>query len=365
MYLEILQKQPSQSTHKKPILFVHGAFAGAWCWEEYFLPYFAAQGHPAYAVSLRGHGESEGIENLAFASLDNYVEDVRHVVEKIGEEPILVGHSMGGMVVQKYLEKYTSPAAVLMNSVPPTGLWSSIFYMVWSDPVLFGQLFLLQNLSPRFATPNAVKHALLSEEVPDDKLHRFFHHVQGESQRVMLDMMGLNLPHLIFKGGNVPLLVLGAEKDAFLPPSVVEWTAHSYDAAFHIFPKTAHAMMLENNWQEVADYILSWLERKFPTPIVQKTIACEEPQAEPQVEIIECEPVILNPVIFTPVDEPIEPIQEEIPAAPTDDTPPMVILTPPDAPKKRRVTKPRSTTVSRGTKKTGSVEIKDGKESKK
>jgi len=275
MHLEILQRQPSQPTHKKPILFIHGAFAGAWCWEEYFLPYFASQGYPAYALSLRGHGESEGIENLAFTSLDNYISDVRTAVEHIGEEPILVGHSMGGMIIQKYLEKYPSPAAVLMNSVPPTGLWTTIFYMAWSDPMLFSQLFLLQNLSPRFATPSAVKHALLSEDVSDDKLHKFFHHVQGESQRVMLDMMGLNLPHLAFKGP-VPLLVLGAEKDAFLPPSVVEWTGHLYDAPSHVFPKTAHAMMLENNWQEVADYMITWLEKTIPAKASETKAVVEE-----------------------------------------------------------------------------------------
>ncbi len=296
MHLEILQHQPSQPSHKKPILFIHGAFAGAWCWEEYFLPYFASQGYPAYALSLRGHGESEGIENLAFTSLDNYISDVRTAVETIGEEPILVGHSMGGMIIQKYLEKYASPAAVLMISVPPTGLWTTIFYMAWSDPMLFSQLFLLQNLSPRFATPSAVKHALLSEDVSDDKLDKFFHHVQGESQRVMLDMMGLNLPHLAFKGP-IPLLVLGAEKDAFLPPSVVEWTGHLYDAPSYVFPKTAHAMMLENNWKEVADYMIKWLEKTIPVtePVAAKKAEAIKPaESKPIVEAVKkaAEPVV-------------------------------------------------------------------------
>jgi pimeloyl-ACP methyl ester carboxylesterase len=327
MHLEILQSQPSQPTHKKPILFIHGAFAGAWCWEEYFLPYFASQGYPAYALSLRGHGESDGIENLAFTSLDNYISDVRTAIETIGEEPILVGHSMGGMIIQKYLEKYPSPAAVLMNSVPPTGLWTTIFYMAWSDPMLFSQLFLLQNLSPRFATPSAVKHALLSEDVDDEKLHKFFNHVQGESQRVMLDMMGLNLPHLAFKGP-IPLLVLGAEKDAFLPPSVVEWTGHLYDAPSHVFPKTAHAMMLENNWQEIADYMINWLEKTIPvektavkkevTPVVEAVKKAVEPMVEkaaemikPVVEAVKPEVAESKPVVEE-VKKAVEPMTEKI-----------------------------------------------------
>ncbi|MDD2814143.1 MAG: alpha/beta fold hydrolase [Thiotrichaceae bacterium] len=328
MHLEILQCQPSQPSHKKPILFIHGAFAGAWCWEEYFLPYFASQGYPAYALSLRGHGESEGIENLAFTSLDNYISDVRTAIETIGEEPILVGHSMGGMIIQKYLEKHSSPAAVLMNSVPPTGLWTTIFYMAWSDPMLFSQLFLLQNLSPRFATPSAVKHALLSEDVSDDKLHKFFHHVQGESQRVMLDMMGLNLPHLAFKGP-IPLLVLGAEKDAFLPPSVVEWTGHLYDAPSHVFPKTAHAMMLENNWQEVADYMIDWLEKTVPAkPSEVKTVVeavkkAVEPvvaAAKTEVKAAESKPVVpeVKKAVEPVVEKAVEAVKPAAEAAKTE-----------------------------------------------
>ena len=403
MHLEILQSQPSQPTHKKPILFIHGAFAGAWCWEEYFLPYFASQGYPAYALSLRGHGESEGIENLAFTSLDNYISDVRSAVEIIGAEPILVGHSMGGMIIQKYLEKYASPAAVLMNSVPPTGLWTTIFYMAWSDPMLFSQLFLLQNLSPRFATPSAVKHALLSEDVSDDKLDKFFHHVQGESQRVMLDMMGLNLPHLAFKGP-IPLLVLGAEKDAFLPPSVVEWTGHLYDAPSHVFPKTAHAMMLENNWKEVADYIITWLEKTIPVekidvkkevkpvveevkkvvePVAEKIAAAVKPAVEAaksEVKAAESKPVVeevkkaVEPVAEKAVEAVKPAVEAAKPEVKASESKPVVedvkkavepaaheaqapAGTASAAKKPARTTKPR-TTASRSTKKTSSTDNK-------
>ncbi|RLC08454.1 MAG: alpha/beta hydrolase, partial [Deltaproteobacteria bacterium] len=57
MKLEVISKYPKGKKHSVPILFIHGAFAGAWCWEEYFLPYFADHGYESHALSLRGHGK--------------------------------------------------------------------------------------------------------------------------------------------------------------------------------------------------------------------------------------------------------------------------------------------------------------------
>jgi len=67
MKLEILSEKPKGTQKQKPILFVHGAWHGAWCWEK-FLPYFAENGYAAYAVSLRGHGNSESSILLPFSA---------------------------------------------------------------------------------------------------------------------------------------------------------------------------------------------------------------------------------------------------------------------------------------------------------
>ncbi len=74
--LETITRQPDNQTYGTPLLFIHGAWHGAWCWDDYFLPYFAQKGYSAHAVSLRGHGESPGREKLRWASAKNYVADV-------------------------------------------------------------------------------------------------------------------------------------------------------------------------------------------------------------------------------------------------------------------------------------------------
>src|ERR1051326_9150027 len=120
MQLEIISKQPEQLAHTTPLLFIHGAWHGAWCWEN-FLPYFADCGYEVHALSLRGHGNSEGKENIRWYSVNDYVADVKQVINSFKQRPALIGHSMGGYIMQKYLETQDTPAGVLLASVPVTG----------------------------------------------------------------------------------------------------------------------------------------------------------------------------------------------------------------------------------------------------
>ena len=106
MKLEVVARESGGGEPRAPLLFVHGACHGAWCWAEHFLDYFAAHGHSSYAVSLRGHGESDGKDVVQWASVKDYVADVARVADGLPRPPVLIGHSLGGLVVQKYLEHH-------------------------------------------------------------------------------------------------------------------------------------------------------------------------------------------------------------------------------------------------------------------
>lgn len=101
--LELLHEAPTHPLDAPPLLFLHGAYVGAWCWQEHFLPWFAAQGYDAWALSLRGHGGSRTDRPRDTLSIDDYVDDVLRAQERLPAEPILIGHSMGGFVAQKAL----------------------------------------------------------------------------------------------------------------------------------------------------------------------------------------------------------------------------------------------------------------------
>src|SRR5688572_31362745 len=111
---------------RPPMLMVHGIMGGAWYFAKW-LKFFGARGHPAYALNLRVHHGSRPVENFGQVSVMDYVGDLREASSGIrqrhpGAALILVGHSMGGLVVQKAAESISPGAVILLSSVPPRGI---------------------------------------------------------------------------------------------------------------------------------------------------------------------------------------------------------------------------------------------------
>lgn len=248
-----------------PLLFVHGAFAGAWVWEPCFLPFFADQGYEAHAVSLRGHGGSSGRADLMGARLRDYVADVETVMERLPAPPVLIGHSMGGVVVQHLMHRHKDalPGAVLLASGPPHGMIGSFWNMAIEHPGLLWQVMLAQTMGPMVADMSAVRSALFSEHTPDEIVHRFMPRLDAESAAVALDLLGLDLPPSRRMLG-LPVLVLGAENDPFVYGGALDETAKTYGTTAQVFPGMAHAMMIDYDWHKVAARILEWLEALRP-----------------------------------------------------------------------------------------------------
>ena len=255
MQLEVIQHDSKGIPKAVPLLFVHGAWHGAWCWDEHFLGYFAEQGYQSIALSLRGHGSSDG--GWRWAGASGYVDDVAQVAQQFDHPPILIGHSMGGYVVQKYLEKYPASGAVLMASIPTSGSLLFILKLTLKRPL--AMLRYLLTLNGHFwYTPQQVRDAFFSETIPDDVLQRYFNNLQGESIRIAFETMGLNLPKPKRIPKDIPMLVVSATRDAVFTVKEQEKTAKAYGTEAQFFDM-AHDMMLEPNWKEVADAILTWI----------------------------------------------------------------------------------------------------------
>jgi pimeloyl-ACP methyl ester carboxylesterase len=257
-----------------PLLFVHGAFCGAWVWEEHFLPYFASKGFDAYALSLRGHGKSEGSEALRDTSLAEFCEDLSRTAADVESEhgvaPVLIGHSMGGMVVQRVVESFDlaalkkgqgASAMVLMSSVPPGGLWGTSLNMMLRDPFLFMQMGALQAFGAGAATVSGVHRAMFTGDTPVDLTAAYLSRLQEESLRVQLDLSTAP-PPVATNGTSIPTLVVGADEDAFVPPWMAQTTGRHYHAPCTILANEGHAMMLGQKWQVAADLLLEWMTDK-------------------------------------------------------------------------------------------------------
>ena len=255
--LEVLARLPARPAKLTPLLFVHGAFTGAWCWDEHFLPFFAEAGYAAHAVSLSGHGRSRGRDRLDQLSIADYVADVAETVARLPTPPILIGHSMGGFVVQKYLEEHAAAGAVLMCSVPPQGLMSAAINVMFARPTLFQDLNSL--MGGGHVALETLREALFAQPISVDDLTRFYRWSQPESHRAIWDMSLFDLPRAS-RIHDVPLLVIGAEHDHLMPVSTAHMTASRYGVEAEIFPGMGHGLMLEHDWRKVAERLLRWFD---------------------------------------------------------------------------------------------------------
>ena len=260
MKLEVVSRHPSESRRATPLLFIHGMLHGAWCWDVHFLDYFAQHGFAAHAVNLRGHGSSEGRKKLRWTRIADYVDDVASAVRQLPGPPVLIGHSMGGFVIQKYLEDYDASGAVLLSSPPPGGLVGTAIRIARRHPLVFAKVNLTLSLLPVIATPHLAREAFFSADFPDEELRSYWQLMQEESYMAFLDMVALDLP----KPARVktPLLILGAARDTMLERREIEGTARAYHTQSEIVPDVAHDSMLELGWRAVAQRILGWLNER-------------------------------------------------------------------------------------------------------
>ena len=258
--LELVRK-PVEDAQTAPLVFVHGAWHGAWCW-ELFLDFFRQHGYRGYAPSLRGHGASPNNKSLRLTRIDDYVDDLRQTVALVqaetGLKPVLIGHSMGGLVVQKYLESDPDiPKAFLLAPVPVHGVWQATLRVFMRMPLAFIWANLTWSLWPLVKNTRRVKQHFFGDTIATAQLEAYAARIQDESYAGFLDM-------LLFRFASppkvkVPVIVMGADEDRIFSPAEIEKTAGAYGGQAIMFAGMTHDMMLEDNWQKVAEHILAEL----------------------------------------------------------------------------------------------------------
>ena len=263
MQLELLSAVPASRTRKTSVLLVHGICLGAWVWEDNFLPYLADEGFPTYALSLRGHGESDGGEGMRFWRLKDFSEDLDWAVRQIGGPVVIVAHSMGGGVAQYYLRQGGRAAGlVLMASVPPYGLMRASLSMYNRNPSLWDELYKARSGRIGDVDLGIFESGLFSRPIAPGDRKQLIRRLSPPALQASIELMGwppiAPLPWL-----SPPRLIVGGERDNLIPLTDVYLTGAYYGVAPIIIPDCAHAIMLESQWQQAAEQIRAWLIRCF------------------------------------------------------------------------------------------------------
>ena len=237
-----------------PILFVHGMFGGGWMFENY-ARFFVARGHACYAVYLRGHHERNRVPDVGQVSVRDYADDARVVARALGR-PIVIGHSMGGLIVQMLAESGDALAAVMIAAAPPR--WISplgvalLYRMLFHLPALF--------LSRPIHATRADADALMFNRTPPAERPAQFARLVPESGRAGRE---LAFGAVAVDAGKVriPMLSVGASEDRFLPPRIARAIAKKYGGEHLQFAGHAHHIINEPGWEMPARAIGEWLDR--------------------------------------------------------------------------------------------------------
>ncbi|MFT3728694.1 MAG: alpha/beta hydrolase [Terricaulis sp.] len=249
-----------------PLVFVHGAFCGGWSFETFREP-FEAAGFETHAPTLPHHESGADLEQLAATGLKDYTQSILDYVRPLSAPPVLVGHSLGGLVVQ--LAAMHAPVAALVLlapsapwGVPPTTLdeHSNQFGLAllgdyWRRPI-----------PPDYRVARATTLDRLSREDARSAFARFV----PESGRAIREAMQWwsdtsTASQAPVYRINAPVLGVAGGKDRVNPASTVHRIITRFpatQAAYHEFPEMSHWLIGEPEAPQVAALALQWLEQR-------------------------------------------------------------------------------------------------------
>lgn len=248
------------SAAKSTILLVHGAWHGAWCWEDAFAPHLRKLGFAVETLDLPGHGQP-GKARLPWYSISDYVTAIETRLKQIGSPSIVVGHSMGGYAVQKLMERRPANLAgsILMAAATQRGVLGVVAHLLATRPVDFLVANLKLDLYHLTRSPAMVRPLFHTDELPEPSLKKHWSRLNNESYRAFLDMMLLAPTHPDKVDPELPRLVIGGENDAIFPPNIVAKTAENYGVEAIIYDGMPHNMMQDKRWPDVANDIADWV----------------------------------------------------------------------------------------------------------
>lgn len=256
----------TKTTKMKNIIFIHGMFQNPKSWKKWE-DYFSSKGYNCIAPAWPLHnGDPVALranppEGLGDLNLQDILTEIKSVVAQI-ESPIVIGHSVGGLIVQLLINQGLASVGVAINSVAPNAMLD-FDWGFFKNSALIANPF--KGNEPFFMDEKAFHGSFantLDEVASNQAFNEFATH---DSRNVLRDCMGDD-GKLDVEAPHAPLLLIAGEKDEIIPNTLTLKNFEAYTDAssvisFKEFAGRSHYICGEPGWEEVAEYVLNWLEQ--------------------------------------------------------------------------------------------------------
>ena len=256
----------------RKLVMIHGMWGGAWCWENY-RPFFEERGWETLAPTLRYHDHppSEAPPSeLATTSLLDYAADLEAFIRGLPSAPVLMGHSMGGLLVQILASRGLGRAAVLLTPASPAGILALRPSVIRSFArVLTRPGFWKKTSLPTY--PSMVYS--MAHLMPEEDRKAVYERLVPESGRATFEigLWPLDRRHasrVDASSVKIPMLVVGGIDDKITPSGISRQVAKKYGADFQTFEKQAHWVLGQPGWNKVAESVSTWLDETLESDAV-------------------------------------------------------------------------------------------------
>jgi pimeloyl-ACP methyl ester carboxylesterase len=247
LFLEIYANEKNKKT--PPLLFVHGAYTGSWMWSKY-IPHFVNEGWNCYVMNLRSHYKSRCMD-LTKISIEDYLEDIRAIIDECGEPPIIIGFSMGGILSQKISEEVRLSGLILVD----TTICKEVYEMA---PYKKGEMIIIKQLIE--PAPARDEFSSIDESIDDIAFEKKYLQMESSKARTAYGAYeengGISVDNSLVK---CPCFVISAvvcEDDDIRGKA----TATYFNAEYLGLWNTTHTgLLVGQRYREVVDGILKWL----------------------------------------------------------------------------------------------------------
>lgn len=259
----------------KIVLFIHGMWGGKWYWDKY-IEVFEKKGFICIAENLRYHNFGCPLDpRLGKVSVRDYADDMEVIARAIHHEygvwPIVIGHSMGGLIAQMLAERQVVNMVVLLTPAPPAGIWTleqSVLKSFWSGIKKFR--FWAKPFKQTFDEAVYSMLHLLPMHEQREVYKKFVH----ESGRVCFEigfwpLCFLRRPTKVNeKKIKRPMLIICALEDRITPPVVVKQIYDKYkkidmSVEYKEYEGHAHWVVSQPGWRNIVKDILDFIEKNL------------------------------------------------------------------------------------------------------